>query len=138
MSAAQVAAVAVASLAWLAFDRGGDPGAMADALEGLSGDVPTLAVLGWTALASTALTILLQTYALKRVSAATASLVVSSEPLWAALLAAALLGETDYGLFDYVGGGLILAASLGPNLLPDGLFLPRGPEATGAPAEDTY
>ena len=52
MSAAQVAAVAVASLAWLAFECGGDPGAMADALEGLSGDVPTLAVLGWTALAS--------------------------------------------------------------------------------------
>ena len=65
---------------------------------------------------------MLQTYALKRVSAATASLVVSSEPLWAALLAAMLLGETDYGPFDFAGAALVLAASLGPNVLPDDLF----------------
>ena len=88
----------------------------------LSDQPQTLAVLAWTALASTALTILLQTYALARVPAATASLVVSSEPLWAALLAAVLLGETNYGAADVAGGALILGASLAPAFLDDDAF----------------
>ena len=118
MSAAQVAAVAAVALAWFAA-AGGDAAATAAAV---ASDPAAGAVLAWTALASTALTVVLQTYALKRVSAATASLVVSSEPLWAALLAAMLLGETDYGPFDFAGAALVLAASLGPNVLPDDLF----------------
>ena len=39
---------------------------------------------------------------------------MSSEPLWAALLAAVLLGETNYGAADVAGGALILGASLAP------------------------
>ena len=57
-----------------------------------------------------------------RVPAATASLVVSSEPLWAALLAAVLLGETNYGAADVAGGALILGASLAPAFLDDDAF----------------
>ena len=83
----------------------------------LSDQPQTLAVLAWTALASTALTILLQTYALARVSAATASLVVSSEPLWAALLAAVLLGEPNYGAADVAGGAVDLDLELGEELV---------------------
>ena len=82
----------------------------------------TRAVLAWTALASTALTILLQTYALARVPAATASLVVSSEPLWAALLGAVPVGRDELWGRGRRGGALILWASLAPAFLDDDAF----------------
>ena len=119
MAAAQVVAVAAVASIWLLGAEGADGFGHVLAL---SDQPQTLAVLAWTALASTALTILLQTYALARVPAATASLVVSSEPLWAALLAAVLLGETNYGAADVAGGALILGASLAPAFLDDDAF----------------
>ena len=119
MAAAQVVAVAAVASIWLLGAEGFDGFGHVLAL---SDQPQTLAVLAWTALASTALTILLQTYALARVPAATASLVVSSEPLWAALLAAVLLGETNYGAADVAGGALILGASLAPAFLDDDAF----------------
>mmetsp|Transcript_29024 Transcript_29024/g.86674 ORF Transcript_29024/g.86674 Transcript_29024/m.86674 type:complete len:393 (+) Transcript_29024:133-1311(+) len=130
MAAAQVAAVAAVASGWLLATSG--LGGVAEVAAAVREPV-TVAVLAWTALASTALTILLQTFALARVSAATASLIVASEPLWAAILAAILLGETNFGVFDYAGAALILAASLGPTLLDDALFEP-GP----ASAEVAY
>ena len=126
MAAAQVVAVAAVASVWLLGAEGFDGFGHVLAL---SDQPQTLAVLAWTALASTALTILLQTYALARVPAATASLVVSSEPLWAALLAAVLLGETNYGAADVAGGALILGASLAPAFLDDDAF-------TGAASSD--
>ena len=120
MAAAQVVAVAAVASIWLLGAEGSEGFGHVLAL---SDQPQTLAVLAWTALASTALTILLQTYALARVPAATASLVVSSEPLWAALLAAVLLGETNYGAADVAGGALILGASLAPAFLDDDAFL---------------
>ena len=119
MAAAQVVAVAAVASVWLLGAEGAEGFGHVLAL---SDQPQTLAVLAWTALASTALTILLQTYALARVPAATASLVVSSEPLWAALLAAVLLGETNYGAADVAGGALILGASLAPAFLDDDAF----------------
>ena len=119
MAAAQVVAVAAVASVWLLGAEGADG---FEHVLALSDQPQTLAVLAWTALASTALTILLQTYALARVPAATASLVVSSEPLWAALLAAVLLGETNYGAADVAGGALILGASLAPAFLDDDAF----------------
>ena len=119
MAAAQVVAVAAVASIWLLGAEGVDGFGHVLAL---SDQPQTLAVLAWTALASTALTILLQTYALARVPAATASLVVSSEPLWAALLAAVLLGEKNYGAADVAGGALILGASLAPAFLDDDAF----------------
>ena len=119
MAAAQVVAVAAVASIWLLGAEGSEGFGHVLAL---SDQPQTLAVLAWTALASTALTILLQTYALARVPAATASLVVSSEPLWAALLAAVLLGETNYGAADVAGGALILGASLAPAFLDDDAF----------------
>ena len=119
MAAAQVVAVAAVASVWLLGAEGSEGFGHVLAL---SDQPQTLAVLAWTALASTALTILLQTYALARVPAATASLVVSSEPLWAALLAAVLLGETNYGAADVAGGALILGASLAPAFLDDDAF----------------
>merc|ERR1719398_423127 len=114
MAAAQVVAVAAVASVWLLGAEGFDGFGHVLAL---SDQPQTLAVLAWTALASTALTILLQTYALARVPAATASLVVSSEPL-----GAALLGETNYGAADVAGGALILGASLAPAFLDDDAF----------------
>ena len=89
---------------------GGVDGALADARVGLEHlDAPLVASLAWTGLVSTAFTIWLCAEAFKRVSSVDASLIITSEPLWAAVVAAALLGER-FAAGDVVGGGLILLA----------------------------
>lgn len=74
-------------------------------------------VLVWLGLVSTALTIWLNTLAFERVSATDASLILTSEPLWAAVTARLLLGET-LGVSQTAGAALIFAAVA----LNDGLF----------------
>jgi len=71
----------------------------------------------WTSLVSTALTVLLQTRALARLPATDSSVIVSTEPLWAALFAALLLGES-LDATEMAGGGLILAGCLANTILP--------------------
>ncbi|KAJ1446101.1 hypothetical protein M885DRAFT_625549 [Pelagophyceae sp. CCMP2097] len=124
MSAMQVLTVAAVAAAWFGATEAGHGGI--DSLWRLAQDATAVRVVVWTAVASTAVTIVLQTYALKRVSAAAASLITSSEPLWAAILAAALLGENRYGAADYAGGALILLASVGPQLVGAVSAAPNG------------
>ena len=71
---------------------------------------------------STALTVLLQTRALGMLPAADSSVIVATEPLWAAGFAAILLGEhLDSGA--QVGGALILLGCLSNTLFPTDLGL---------------
>ncbi len=65
----------------------------------------------YLALAATALTTLLQTYGQRRVAAPEAAIIYTGEPLWAALFAAAMLGER-MGARGWAGAGLILVATL--------------------------
>uniref|UniRef100_A0A7S2YCF8 EamA domain-containing protein n=1 Tax=Entomoneis paludosa TaxID=265537 RepID=A0A7S2YCF8_9STRA len=65
----------------------------------------------WTGLISTSLNFGLEVFALGRVPSGEASVLLASEPLWAALFGALLLGET-FGWNDYVGGLLIVTACL--------------------------
>ena len=63
----------------------------------------------WTGLITTAANRLGETTALGKLSSAEASVLLATEPLWAALFAALLLGE-QLGWNDGVGGALIVAA----------------------------
>ena len=65
----------------------------------------------WTGLITTAANRLGETTALGKLSSAEASVLLATEPLWAALFAALLLGE-QLGWNDGVGGALIVAACL--------------------------
>jgi drug/metabolite transporter (DMT)-like permease len=65
----------------------------------------------WTGLLSTSLNFFLENVALGKVPAAEASVVLATEPLWAAAFAAVILGES-FGWNDYAGGFLIVAACL--------------------------
>ena len=56
-------------------------------------DAPLAASVAWTGVISTSFTIWLCTEAFKHLPSVDASLILTSEPLWAALVAAALLGE---------------------------------------------
>ena len=63
----------------------------------------------YTGLWGTAATIWLQAAIFKRLPAVDASVILSTEPLWAAIFAALMLGDV-VGANDIVGGSLIIAA----------------------------
>jgi drug/metabolite transporter (DMT)-like permease len=69
-----------------------------------------LAVI-WTGLVSTSLNFFLEVVAVGKVPAAEASVILATEPLWAAAFASLLLGGS-LGWNDYTGGFLIVAACL--------------------------
>jgi drug/metabolite transporter (DMT)-like permease len=76
------------------------------------------AAVAWTGLATTALNRFVETSALGKVSSAEASVILATEPLWAALFAALWLSDNAFGLNDYVGGALIVLACLANTLQP--------------------
>ena len=87
------AAIAIAwcggEAAWATLGGGGGAGLDLSALEQL----PVAAGVLYTGLISTALTVLLQTKALGMLPATDSSVIVATEPLWAAGFASLLLGE---------------------------------------------
>jgi drug/metabolite transporter (DMT)-like permease len=115
LSALQLLSNAAVSLGWCAA-ASASAGAWPD-LSVLAERPEVLAGLLWTGLVSTALTVVLQTRALSKLSATDSSVIVATEPLWAAGFAALLLGER-VGIDKAVGGGLILAGCLANSLLP--------------------
>ncbi|KAJ8606507.1 hypothetical protein CTAYLR_005907 [Chrysophaeum taylorii] len=87
----------------------------------------TLASIAWLSVVSTAFTIWLQAVAFKQVSPSDASIILTSEPLWAALFAFALLGET-FTFTQALGGAAIFGAcALNDGLLDDALPTKQGP-----------
>mmetsp|Transcript_11168 Transcript_11168/g.13629 ORF Transcript_11168/g.13629 Transcript_11168/m.13629 type:complete len:439 (+) Transcript_11168:82-1398(+) len=75
------------------------------------------AAVAWTGLITTALNRFIETTSLGKVASAEASVVLATEPLWAALFAALLLSDS-FGLNDYIGGALIVLACLANTLKP--------------------
>lgn len=69
----------------------------------------------WTGLLTTALNRFVETTALGKMKSAEASVILATEPLWAALFAAVWL-STEMGANDYIGGALIVAACLATSL----------------------
>jgi drug/metabolite transporter (DMT)-like permease len=75
----------------------------------------------WTGCITTALTVYMETIALKTLSAAETTLIFSTEPIWGAACASVVVGE-QLGVGSFLGGALILAGCLISNLGMDGIF----------------
>jgi len=91
-----------------------------EALDVLS--TPTaLQGLTYTALITTAATIWLQSIVFKRVSASDASIIIASEPVWAAMVAFFAMGETMSNK-DMIGAILIVGAGMVNELDIDGML----------------
>merc|ERR1712038_1529598 len=69
----------------------------------------------WTGLITTALTVYMETLALKTLSAAETTMIFSTEPIFGSLFAAAVLGES-FGTGGYIGAATILCACIYGNL----------------------
>jgi drug/metabolite transporter (DMT)-like permease len=65
----------------------------------------------WTGLLSTSLNFFLEVYSLQKVPSGEASVILATEPLWAAAFASIILGES-FDWNEYVGGILIVSACL--------------------------
>ena len=77
--------------------------------------------LFFTGLVTTALTIYMEALALKTLSAAETTLILSTEPLWGAAFASLLIGE-QFGMDAAMGAALIVAGCIFSNLGVDGLM----------------
>jgi drug/metabolite transporter (DMT)-like permease len=74
-----------------------------------------LVALFWTGCITTALTVHMENVALKTLTAAETTLIFSTEPLWGALCASAIIGE-HLGISTVIGGALILGGCIFSNL----------------------
>jgi len=114
-----VATTSLISMVWALTDGWiGTPGWESMTLPGLFMDPAMHDVAGavvWTGIMSTSLSFFLENFSLQKVPPAEATVILSTEPLWAAAFASVLLGES-FGWNDYVGGVLILAACLASSL----------------------
>ena len=117
--AAQLLTVAVLAIGWCA-----QAGNMPISFESLhetvipsSGSLAVPLSLLWTGLVTTALTVFGETMAMKKISAAESTIILSTEPIWGTAFAAVLLGET-IGWNTGLGAALIVSActwsSVGP------------------------
>lgn len=121
ITAMQCAMSALLAGAWAVADGVGGGGWLLDeatrttyALPGLLLDEPMRAVAAaalWTGLVTTAANRVGETLALGKVSSSQASVLLATEPFWAALFAALLLGE-GLGGNDFAGGALIVGACI--------------------------
>merc|ERR1719491_2803367 len=80
---------------------------------------PALAGILYTGLITTALALWVESIVFKRVPATDASIILTTEPLFAAAAGATYLGET-FGTSDYVGASLIIGACALAVLLQQG------------------
>lgn len=138
LSSLQLISNAAIAVAWALYDMMSDDSVLAGVMSGLAslgagagaGSIPTELIAGvaYTGLVSTALTVVLQTRALGKLPAADSSVIVATEPLWAAGFAALLLGEM-LAPASMVGGLLLLTGCITNTILPEQL--------TGAAPEET-
>eukprot|EP00747_Dinoflagellata_sp_TGD_P184299 gnl/TRDRNA2_/TRDRNA2_39811_c0_seq1.p1 gnl/TRDRNA2_/TRDRNA2_39811_c0~~gnl/TRDRNA2_/TRDRNA2_39811_c0_seq1.p1 ORF type:complete len:599 (+),score=107.98 gnl/TRDRNA2_/TRDRNA2_39811_c0_seq1:38-1834(+) len=137
LSALQLLSNAAGTIVWYALDTSGVfGGGAANGGEGIDlGALQQPAVIAgilWTGLISTALTIPLQTRALGKLPVTDSTMIVATEPLWAAGFASVLLGE-HLEKTAILGGGLILLGCVCNTLFPTDLG--TGIEDTFAPGK---
>lgn len=121
ISAIQLLVVAALSVAWALTDSAtwtaaGGLHVVTPDLSPVFADATIGGALVHAGLITTAATVVAENIALVRVSAAEMAVLLATEPLWAAMFSAALLGET-MGPTAAAGGGLILVACLVSTLL---------------------
>lgn len=116
LTAAQLTAIALASIASYLLSTGGigdlpDP---AQFLAWMTNGTIISAIL-WTGLITTALTVYMETLALKTLSAAEATMIFSTEPIFGGICASAVLGE-QFGMGGYIGAAMVLGGCLFSNI----------------------
>jgi drug/metabolite transporter (DMT)-like permease len=115
VTVSQVTSIAVLSICTLLATSGmeGIPD-ISQVTSWLTNPTILLAIL-WTGCVTTALTIFIETQALKVLSAAETTMLYSFEPLFGAAFASFVLGET-FGVGGYTGAALVLAGCLFSNM----------------------
>jgi len=117
LASSQLLAIGLASVAYTIFSMNGDVPSISQFMEWFS-NVNIVFALLWTGLISTALTIYMETVALKTVSASEATIIFSTEPIWGSLFAALIVGER-MGLESGLGAALIMGGCLVSTLEQD-------------------
>jgi drug/metabolite transporter (DMT)-like permease len=121
ITAVQVSMSALLCMVWCFADGWmGSDGSSAYTLPNMFFE-PTLTnaawAVAWTGLITTAMNRVIETTALGKVTSAEASVILATEPLFAAAFSAWLLHE-QFGLNDYIGGVLIVGACFATALKP--------------------
>lgn len=114
ITAAQISAVFVASSIYTFFVSG-EPLPVISQIEGWLTDPMIFGALFWTGCITTALTVYMETLALKTLSAAETTMIFSTEPLWGAAFASLVVGE-HLGLGAGMGAALILSGCIFSNM----------------------
>lgn len=129
MTAAQMVAVMAVSMLWVSFTLTANTPSISALYEPVN-----MAALFYTGVVTSALAVVGESIALAHISAEETTVILSTEPLWAALFGAMLLGEKMNG-FGYLGGATILLGCLLTQLkLPKGLEKLLGPWEEGGEA----
>ena len=125
-TAAQLFAVFLGSAAYMGIMGAMDPSTLPSGEQFVSWvtDPVILGALFWTGVVTTALTIYMETVALKTLSAAETTLIFSTEPLWGTAFASVVMGET-LGLNAVAGAFMILSGCVVSNLEMNGLKIPE-------------
>lgn len=114
LTAAQLFTIALSSLGVFLFTSHGNLPEMGQIQEWMSNPVIVKSLL-WTGLITTALTVAMETIALKTLSAAETTMLFSTEPIFGGLCASYVLGE-QFGLGGFIGSALVLGGCLYSNL----------------------
>ena len=137
VTAGQLMAVFVASAAYCGFSIDHSTLASYPWAEWLSSPSLLFSIF-WTGCITTALTVYMETLALKTLSAAETTLIFSTEPLWGTAFAAAVMGE-QLGMDAGIGAALILSACIYSNLGWRGIlsFIPgyKGKQVAASPQQ---
>ena len=107
-TAAQLLAVFLGCVAYTALN---EPVSLAETAQHVLGNPQIMALIFYTGIISTALSIYMESVALKTLTASESTLLLSLEPLWGAMWAALLVGE-QLGVDTFAGGFLVLAGCL--------------------------
>jgi drug/metabolite transporter (DMT)-like permease len=108
VAAAKMAITGLCGLLWVATQGHSDPSVLA---EQIFANQSVMLTLLWTGLFTSALTIVLESFAFRYVEAKDASIILASEPLWAAVIAATVLHE-QLGIPDMLGGALLVGGCM--------------------------
>ena len=115
MTAGQLLSVALASILYCGAGLDGCPPPNLNEIMSYVTNPATLTSLFWTGIVTTALTIYMETIALKTLTAAETTLLFSSEPLWGAAFAAFFVGER-FGVSAALGAALIVSGCVYSNV----------------------
>lgn len=109
ITALQLVVTMFASWLWVIWDNQGLPSV--ESITGALNSAEMGAAVLWTGLITTALTVFLQTTSVSKLSSQEATVLISTEPIWAALFSSVLLQEV-IGPNAFIGGGLIVGACI--------------------------